>query len=87
MASTQGNERKKGEMTWRGGADQLRHKRRQPPFGVARRSVLLPRTDDPHGIPKTIMRQLQAEGISDKVRYNRRLQELLAAHKQGGQHG
>jgi hypothetical protein len=47
----------------------------------------LPRTDDPHGIPTAVMRQLQAEGISDKVIFNRRLQELLAAHKQGGQHG
>jgi hypothetical protein len=43
----------------------------------------LPPKDDPRGVPKAIMRQLQAEGISDKVMYNRRLQELLAVHKQG----
>jgi hypothetical protein len=30
---------------------------------------------------------LQDENISDPVEYNRRLQELLAAHKQGGQDG
>jgi hypothetical protein len=47
----------------------------------------LPPKEDAKGIPKSVMRQLQNEGISDPVMYNRRLQELLAAHKQGGQHG
>jgi hypothetical protein len=43
----------------------------------------LPPKDDPRGIPKEVMRQLQSEGISDKERYNARLNELLRQHKNG----
>jgi hypothetical protein len=35
----------------------------------------------PHSIPKSVMRALQSEQLSDLSEYNARLQELLAAYK------
>jgi hypothetical protein len=48
-----------------------------------RASRWLPPKEDPRGIPKSVMRALQSENISDPIEYNNRLQQLLAAHKQG----
>jgi len=41
----------------------------------------LPPPENPLGIPSQVMKQLAAENISDPAAMNRRLQELLAAHK------
>lgn len=41
--------------------------------------------ENPHGIPREIMKTLAEENLSsDPARYNARLQELLAARKQNG---
>ena len=42
----------------------------------------LPPKENPNGIPSSVMETLQSEGLSsDPAAFNRRLQELLAAHK------
>src|SRR5262245_35118549 len=42
----------------------------------------LPQASNPYGIPPEIMRALSNENLSsDPAAFNRRLQELLAAHK------
>jgi len=42
----------------------------------------LPPKENPNGIPSSVMQALQSEGLSgDPAAFNRRLQELLAAHK------
>jgi hypothetical protein len=45
----------------------------------------LPQPDNPHGVPSTVMKTLQLEGLSDDpVKFNARLQQLLAAYKSNG---
>jgi len=40
------------------------------------------RVDNPDGIPTEVIKQISREGLSsDPAAFNRRLQELLAAHK------
>jgi len=57
----------------------LSHKSRQLP------SRAPPPPENPLGIPKAVMKTLSQEGLSaDPVRFNARLQELLAAYKTNG---
>ena len=45
----------------------------------------LPPQENPHGVPKTVMKALAAEGLPlDPVKWNARLQELLSAYKLNG---
>jgi hypothetical protein len=42
-----------------------------------------PRPENPHGVPRSVMKTMQAERL-DPNDYNRRLQELLRAYKLNG---
>ncbi len=45
----------------------------------------LPRLDNPHGVPRHVMRTLANEGLSSNpAAYNARLQELLHVYKLNG---
>ena len=45
----------------------------------------LPPQENPHGVPRTIMKALQLETLAGDPRpYDLRLQQLLAEHKHGG---
>jgi len=45
----------------------------------------LPPPENPHGVPGAVMKALALENLpSDPVKWNARLQELLAAYKSNG---
>jgi hypothetical protein len=45
----------------------------------------LPQPENPHGVPRAVMKTLSQEQLSDDpVAFNTRLQELLTAHKLNG---
>ena len=45
----------------------------------------LPQPENPHGVPKAVMKTLSQEGLSSDPRaFNARLQELLNAYKLNG---
>ena len=49
------------------------------------RRLPTPDLPDPRGVPKSVMRALAQENLSnDPVLFNKRLQELLAAYKLNG---
>jgi hypothetical protein len=71
-------------MAW-GGKIQTRMGVKQRNHFLKNSHRALPKWENPDGIPKAVMKTLAAEGLSaDPVRFNARLQELLAAHHKNG---
>jgi len=68
------------EMAWGGKVSRMSEKVRKHFLRNTHRS--LPQPDNPHGVPSTVMKTLQTEGLSrDPVLFNKRLQELLNAYR------
>lgn len=54
-------------------------------LNLSHRQHYMPPPKNPRGVPRAVMRALQAESLAGDLRsYNERLQELLAEHKAGG---
>jgi hypothetical protein len=68
------------EMAWGGKVSRMSEKVRRHFLRHTHRR--LPPKENPHGVPSTVMKTLQTEGLSsDPVLFNKRLQELLNAYQ------
>ena len=66
-------------MAW-GGKYQGRMSEKQHKHFLRHSNRSLPQPENPHGVPKAIMKQISQEGLSsgDRQSFNLRLQQLLA---------